>query len=117
VIEGEIVNACHDLSDGGLLVALAEMALAGKLGFDIATPEEAPALHAFLFGEDQGRYILAAPDPGPVLASAHAVGVTATVLGKVTAGGSLTLDGRVLISVEELRRAHEGWLPAYMAAK
>jgi phosphoribosylformylglycinamidine synthase len=117
VIEGEIVNACHDLSDGGLLVALAEMALAGKLGFDVATPDEAPALHAFLFGEDQGRYILAAPNPKPVLASAHAVGVTATVLGKVAAGSSLTLNRRVLISIEELRNAHEGWLPAYMAAK
>jgi phosphoribosylformylglycinamidine synthase II len=117
VIEGEIVNACHDLSDGGLLVALAEMALAGKRGFDITTPDEAPALHAFLFGEDQGRYILAAPDPKPVLASAHAVGVTATVLGKVATGGSLTLNGRVLISLKELRSAHEGWLPAYMAEK
>jgi phosphoribosylformylglycinamidine synthase len=117
VIEGEIVNACHDLSDGGLLVALAEMALAGKLGFDIATPDDAAALHAFLFGEDQARYLMTAPDPKPVLASGHAVGVTTTVLGKVTAGGSLTLNGRVLISVEELRSAHEGWLPAYMAAK
>jgi phosphoribosylformylglycinamidine synthase len=118
VIEGGIVNACHDVSDGGLLVALAEMALAGKLGFEISKPEDAPAaLHAFLFGEDQGRYVLTASDPGPILASAHAVGVTATVLGKVTAAGSLTLDGHVLISVEELRSAHEGWLPAYMAAQ
>ena len=56
----------------------------------------APALHALLFGEDQARYILSAPDPKPVLASAHAVGVTATVLGKVATGGSLTLNGRVL---------------------
>ncbi|HEX2113014.1 MAG TPA: AIR synthase-related protein, partial [Alphaproteobacteria bacterium] len=117
VIEGELVSACHDISDGGLLVALAEMALAGRLGLDIKTPDEAPAAHAFLFGEDQGRYVLSAPDPQPILASAHAVGVTATVLGKVTAGGSLTLDGRVLISVEELRSAHEGWLPAYMSAQ
>jgi phosphoribosylformylglycinamidine synthase len=117
VIEGELVSACHDISDGGLLVALAEMALAGKLGFDIKTPDEAPAPHAFLFGEDQGRYVLAAADPQPILASAHAVGVTATVLGNVVAGASLTLDGRVLISLEELRGAHEGWLPAYMSVQ
>jgi phosphoribosylformylglycinamidine synthase len=117
VIEGELVSACHDISDGGLLVALAEMALAGRLGFDVKTPDEAPAPHAFLFGEDQSRYVLAVADPQPILASAHAVGVTATILGRVAAGGSLTLDGRVLISLEELRRAHEGWLPAYMSAQ
>jgi phosphoribosylformylglycinamidine synthase len=117
VIEGELVSASHDVSDGGLLVALAEMALAGNIGFDITTPDDAPALHAFLFGEDQGRYLLAAPDPQPILASAHAVGVTATVLGRTTAGGTLTLNGRVLISIKELREAHEGWLPSFMAAR
>ena len=51
------VSAVHDLSDGGLAVALAEMAMAGGVGATIAA--EGPE-HAFFFGEDQGRYVLTA---------------------------------------------------------
>ena len=53
------LSACHDLSDGGLLVALAEMALAGNIGASIALPKDVPA-HGFCFGEDQGRYLVTA---------------------------------------------------------
>ena len=56
------VRACHDVSDGGLLVAVAEMALAGGIGVRLSTgPRDIPG-HAFWFGEDQGRYVLAVPD-------------------------------------------------------
>ena len=64
-------TAVHDISDGGLAVALAEMAVAGGLGATIA-PEaiEGPA-HAFLFGEDQGRYVATAR-PETADAAVHA---------------------------------------------
>jgi phosphoribosylformylglycinamidine synthase len=116
-IEGGIVSACHDVSDGGLLVALTEMALAGDRGFDLTAPKDAdaPPLHAWLFGEDQGRYVIATTEPDKVLKSARAIQIYATVIGKTRSDGDLTLDKGVLISVEELRRAHEGWLPSYMA--
>jgi phosphoribosylformylglycinamidine synthase len=116
-IEGGIVTACHDLSDGGLLVALTEMALAGGRGFDLTGPKDkdAPPLHAWLFGEDQARYVLTTAEPDKVLKSARAIGLIVETIGKTRADGNLTLDGRVLISLEELRRAHEGWLPSYMA--
>jgi len=117
LIEGGMVSACHDVSDGGLLVALAEMALAGNRGFDLIAPQEsdAPPLHAWLFGEDQGRYIVSAGDGEAVLQTAHRVGVWAFKIGQTRGDGSLTLDGRTLISVKDLRAAHEGWLPSYMA--
>ena len=55
------VRACHDVSDGGILVALAEMALAGDTGARLFThPRDVPG-HAFWFGEDQSRYLLAVP--------------------------------------------------------
>jgi phosphoribosylformylglycinamidine synthase len=116
-IEGGIVGACHDVSDGGLLVALTEMALAGKRGFDLTIPtgKDEPPLHAWLFGEDQTRYVIATTEPEKVLNSARAISIHAKTIGKTRADGDLTLDKRVLISVEELRRAHEGWLPSYMA--
>ncbi len=113
-ILGGKVSACHDLSDGGFLVALAEMAMAGGIGATIALPATLPA-HAFLFGEDQARYLLATPAPDAVLEAAAKANVPAKVAG-ITGGGALTLSGGNAISVVELRRINEAWLPAYMAA-
>ena len=53
------VSAVHDLSDGGLAVALAEMAMAGGIGASVEA--QGRSSHAFFFGEDQGRYVLTAP--------------------------------------------------------
>ena len=70
MIQGGFVAACHDLSDGGLLVALAEMAMAGMRGLALdPLPTELP-LHAYLFGEDQARYLIETPDPQTVLEAA-----------------------------------------------
>jgi phosphoribosylformylglycinamidine synthase len=113
ILEGR-VSACHDLSDGGLLVALAEMAMAGRLGARIAPPEGLdPPLHAWLFGEDQARYIVTAPEAPPLLEAARAAGVPAVEIG-VTGGDTLTLPGGGTISVSEMAARHEGWLPGYM---
>lgn len=109
------VQACHDVSDGGLIVAVAEMALAGGIGAEIDPPEGDVPLHAWLFGEDQARYILTTKDPKAMLAAAEAAGVRAAVIG-LTGGVSLTVGGAHTISVDELRDVHEIWLPNYMAA-
>jgi phosphoribosylformylglycinamidine synthase II len=108
------VSACHDLSDGGLLVALAEMAMASGVGASVAAPSGA-APHAFWFGEDQGRYVLTTSDPEDVAARLAASGAPVLRLG-VTGGASLTVEGAGAISTAELRRINEAWLPAFMAA-
>ncbi len=108
------VSACHDLSDGGLAVAAAEMALAGNTGCRIDAAQGLAA-EAWLFGEDQARYLLSTKAPDLVLAAAAARGVPATIVGRTTADGALTLPGANPISLAELRRAHESWLPEYMA--
>ncbi|SDG05358.1 phosphoribosylformylglycinamidine synthase subunit PurL [Thalassobaculum litoreum] len=111
------VSACHDVSDGGLLVAVAEMALASKtFGADVTAPEGAVA-HAWAFGEDQGRYVVTTSDPAGLIARAESAGVPAATVGTVADGGRLTLNGMPLISGEELSRRHEAWLPKYMAAE
>jgi phosphoribosylformylglycinamidine synthase subunit PurL len=106
------VAACHDLSDGGLLVALAEMALAGGVGATIEAPPEPP--HAFLFGEDQARYLVATTDPESLISAAKSAGVPASTLGR-SGGDTLTVTGGSAISLDELRRINEAWLPTYMA--
>lgn len=107
------VRACHDVSDGGLLVAIAEMALAGSTGVRLsAGPPDIPG-HAFWFGEDQGRYILAVPDAAAVLRTAESFGIPALRLG--TSGGhDLTLPDGGTISLAVLRSAHERFFPAWM---
>jgi phosphoribosylformylglycinamidine synthase len=108
------VNACHDLSDGGLLVALAEMALAGKRGAELSPPRTD---NAFLFGEDQARYVVTTRNPKRLLAAAKKAKVPAMAIGTVSGHPELTLHDGVRISVDALRRVHEGWLPGYMSSK
>jgi len=110
------IKACHDLSDGGLLVALAEMCIAGSTGVEIAMPagQTAPP-HAFLYGEDQGRYLVAAGSPDEILDAAAAAGVPAMLLG-YSGGPSLTVKGVLSLELRDIKAAHEAWLPAYMNA-
>ena len=110
------VTACHDLSDGGLLVAAAEMALAGSCGATIEVLDGAIAPAAWLFGEDQARYLLAV-EPGTLpefRRRATAGGVPVAVVGR-TGGDALTVPGVASISLQQLRNAHENWLPGYMS--
>jgi len=105
------VAACHDVGDGGLLVAIAEMAMAGGKGIMLA---DLPAANAVLFGEDQGRYLIETSAPGTVLAAAKNAGIYTQRIGAV-GGAALTLPGGNAISVHDLKAANEAWLPAYMA--
>jgi phosphoribosylformylglycinamidine synthase subunit PurL len=111
-----IASAVHDVSDGGVLIALAEMAMASGIGAELdRVPSPA---HAFWFGEDQGRYLVAvaAGAAEKVMARARAAGVTVRQLG-LTGGDALTLEGERPIPVARLRERFEGWLPAYMAGR
>ena len=55
-IEGHLTVSVHDIGEGGLLIAMSEMCIAGNLGVQIEVEKE--FLHAYLFGEDQGRYLI-----------------------------------------------------------
>ena len=107
------VRACHDVSDGGLLVAVTEMALAGHVGVHLLPGPDGVAPHAFWFGEDQARYLLAVEDATSLLAAAAAAGVPAARLG-VSGGGDLTLPSGDTISLARLRAVHEQTLPSLM---
>jgi phosphoribosylformylglycinamidine synthase subunit PurL len=107
------IAACHDVADGGLLVAIAEMAMAGGLGVALDPPAVGLPPHAWLFGEDQSRYIIETADPDGVLAAAANMGIYALRIGTV-GGVALTVSGAGAISVAELRAANEAWLPGYM---
>lgn len=114
LIQTNKVLACHDVSDGGMLVTVAEMVLASGIGAELQlTTTDLPAL-AWYFGEDQGRYVISVSDADPIIAAAELADVPATVLG-TTGGTELTVAGSNSISFLDLQVAHEGWLPEYMA--
>jgi phosphoribosylformylglycinamidine synthase II len=112
------VAAVHDVSDGGLLVALAEMALAGGIGVALEAPPPGVPAHAFWFGEDQGRYVAAASPEAVarILQEAAKAGVPARAVGKAT-GDDLKVAGEAPLPLGILRAARERWLPELMTAK
>jgi phosphoribosylformylglycinamidine synthase II len=117
ILDGS-ASAAHDLSDGGLGIALAEMAMAGGIGAALdAAPDDIPA-HAYWFGEDQARYVVTVPaaKAEAVLDRARAASVLVSRIG-TTGGDALTLPGERPILVKILSERSEGWLPAYMAGE
>jgi phosphoribosylformylglycinamidine synthase II len=108
-------RAVHDVSDGGLLVAIAEMVLAGEMGVELFSYDNKLPAHAVWFGEDQGRYVLEV-DPahaGEVIERARLLALPARILGR-TGGDFLALAGEEPLALAELREAHEAWMPNYM---
>jgi phosphoribosylformylglycinamidine synthase len=114
------VTAVHDVSDGGALVAITEMALAGGIGAQVKLPSAAnPA--AVLFGEDQGRLLVTTRSPESVRAIANAAQLFATEIG-TTGGESIVLQSSERgtsqsVSLAELRAAHEGFFKKLMGGE
>ncbi|MBP2549383.1 phosphoribosylformylglycinamidine synthase [Neorhizobium galegae] len=110
------VTACHDLSSGGLALALAEMAMASQKGARLSLSDCRGLPHALLFGEDQARYVIAVPADlaNFVRASAESAGVPFRTLGPV-GGEALIIDDIVNVTVTALVNAHESWFPTFMA--
>ncbi|WP_394689142.1 phosphoribosylformylglycinamidine synthase subunit PurL [Hoeflea sp.] len=114
-IRNALVTACHDISSGGLALALAEMAIASGHGIEIDLSSSPGPSHALLFGEDQGRYVVSVSDElaNYVAASAEGAGVPFRILGKVT-GDGLSVEGLLSVRVSTLRTTHESWFPSFM---
>jgi phosphoribosylformylglycinamidine synthase subunit PurL len=114
------VSAVHDCSDGGLLVTVAEMALAGGnnaegLGVELFPYEGKLPTHAIWFGEDQGRYVVStSPERAEaILERARLLELPTRIIGRV-GGDALTLRGEAPLTLADLRVSHETWLPKFM---
>ena len=114
------LSAVHDCSDGGLAVALAEMAMAGGIGAVARDLDQSGnGLAALFFGEDQGRYVVtvAAPPESDVVARlcdrAAEAGIRMPVIG-ATGGGELKLGKARAIPLVDLKAAHESWFARFM---
>ncbi|MCG6115588.1 MAG: phosphoribosylformylglycinamidine synthase subunit PurL [Mesorhizobium sp.] len=117
LIQRGVATAVHDLSDGGLAVALAEMAIASGIGCTIDAPSQSDPL-ALYFGEDQARYLVTISGSDDELwreiaDKAQELGLQASRIGE-TGGDRLNLPGANAIRVDDLRAAHESWFPQFM---
>jgi phosphoribosylformylglycinamidine synthase II len=113
LIGDALVTAVHDVSDGGLIIALAEMAMASRLGAVLEAPLDVPA-HAFWFGEDQARYVITATDADRIMQLAKTAAVPIMRLG-ATGGRVLAFGDERPLPIADLLKRFEEWLPAYMA--
>jgi phosphoribosylformylglycinamidine synthase len=110
-----LVTAAHDLSDGGLGVALAEMALAGNIGADIHLETDLPP-HAALFAEDQGCYVITVRPDDVEMVRGFALADDIPLHNIGTIGHTeLKIAGCLTISIDRLRVVHANWLPELMS--
>ena len=114
--EGRI-KAIHDLSDGGLACAAADMAMTSGVGVKLAYEGPLP-LFTWMFGEDQARYLIAADAEaaGALIGEARAAKVPASVIG-LAGGRFVSINGGHAVDLIRLKQAHENWMPTLMAGE
>src|SRR4051794_28063819 len=114
LIARAIATSVHDVSDGGLLIAISEMALAGNTGVEISLSETG-ALAALMFAEDQGRYLVTTRDEYLLAKALDMLPIDCRKIGKI--GGDAVSGRGFSVSLTDLRAAHEGFFPKLMGAE
>ena len=108
------LDTVHDISDGGFLIALAEMSISGGIGVKLNL-DEGSMNHRFLFGEDQGRYIIALPDS--MLTSITDILISKNIfyqnIGK-SYGEKIIINDNEEIQIKSLKKIHENWFKNYL---
>ena len=108
------LDTVHDISDGGFLVALTEMSISGGIGVKIHLDEK-DISPKFLFGEDQGRYIISAPDDliSDILRILESKNIFFQKIGK-TSGNKIIINDSEEIEIKSLKKIHEDWFNEYL---
>lgn len=112
-IQNGVIKACHDVSDGGLLVAIAEMAMASGVGCQLHEHPSALPMHAYWFGEDQARYVIATSHADVVMAEGDKMGVPIRRLGHA-GGKEIHFSYGTHLDVGHLRELNSAFFPHFM---
>ena len=114
LISKKLVNSVHDISSGGILVALSEMCIAGKIGANIKVPRNNISLHEYLFGEDQSRYLIEINEENNVEVSKilEKNNIYYEIIGK-TQKDSLYLNNEFNIKLNDLSELNSFWFRNY----
>jgi phosphoribosylformylglycinamidine synthase II len=115
LIKQGLPSSCHDLSDGGLWLALAESALLGNLGFEVSSSADIRK-DAFWFGEGQSRVLISYPleHEDRIQTLAHEKHVDFMEIGEVTENQDLRLDGKTWMDIKEAKELYESGLTRFL---
>jgi phosphoribosylformylglycinamidine (FGAM) synthase-like enzyme len=115
LIDQNLIKSAHDVSLGGIIVALAKMCIKGNKGIKIKKPNYLINQFQYLFGEDQGRYIIEVNklDFNDVKKILNKSSVHYDELG-VVIEKELVIDDRTKLTIDELLLSNNNWLTNYM---
>ena len=118
IILSKMANAVHDISSGGLVVALAEMCFFKKIGAKIKIPQNKINLHEYLFGEDQSRYIIEVKEENKDKVSniLKENSIYFDIIGK-TQKENIDIDKNLSINVTELYKLNTSWFKNHFEEK
>ena len=114
LILNKLLNSVHDISAGGILLALSEMCISGTIGAKIKVPENGIGLHKYLFGEDQSRYLIEINEKNKkevseILTKSN---IYYEIIGK-TQKDSLNLEKEFDIKISDLNKLNTFWFKNY----
>ena len=114
IIKQDLVSSVHDISSGGLLVALAEMSMETSLGVKIDKPKKLTNLFKYFFGEDQSRYVVEIDDNKleKVEKILKRNNIYYEIIGS-TQQNDFEIDGEFKINVKELSKINTKWYNNY----
>jgi phosphoribosylformylglycinamidine synthase II len=115
LIDKKFIKSAHDVSLGGIITALSKMCIKGKKGATLKKPNYLINQFEYLFGEDQGRYIIeiSKDDKEGTTKILQENSVHFDELGSVN-DNSLIIDDKTKVSIDDLIKSHTNWLTNYM---
>jgi phosphoribosylformylglycinamidine synthase len=114
LISKKLLNSVHDISSGGIIVALTEMCISGDIGIKLKIPKNSINKHEYLFGEDQSRYLIEVnnKNKNEIITILEKNNIFYDIIGK-TQKDSLDLDKEFNIKIKELNRLNSLWFRNY----
>ncbi len=108
-----VVSGCHDLSDGGLILALAELVLKNKKGIKVKIPKNVKKIKEWFFCEDQSRYIIIVKNEKELISSAKINEINLQEVAIVD-GNSFSIINQFEISVKKLISYNNTWFKRFV---
>ena len=113
LIENNLIESCHDISSGGLILCLLEMSIGSDIGFEIETNKKGFDRIKFLFGEDQSRYMVEVNNQNKDSFENYLKksNIIFTKIGKTSE--KVSIDNDLKFDLEELSKLNKSWFYEY----
>jgi len=115
LVSEKLIKSAHDISSGGILLALTEMCIEGKIGAKIEIPQSKISPHEYLFGEDQSRYLIeiSEKNKSKVCNILKENSIFYEIIGKTQKKDSLDIDKEFSENLTDLYQLNSSWFKNY----